>query len=296
MIELLVAGRASELPFELYERWEKLPAETWFRIIDAHADLLRQHRMEDGIKPDLSWLRYVFEHLAQRDDADEGELARREYFWLPLIVDVGRSKDQVPALYRVLAREPEFFAQLLKDAYRGEGEPAEDEPSEEQQNRAEAAHRIFMHWHHVPGFQQPEKPDTEALKRWVREARRLAAESDRREIGDLMIGRMLAYSPNDTDDGAWPPRAIRDVIEDVGSDDLESGIRSEQMNKRGAHWRGVTEGGAQERDLAAQAEGWASVVGPRWPRTERLLRTIVRMWECEAAREDVRAAERKLDL
>lgn len=293
---LLVAGRTSELPFQLYERWEKLPAETWFRIIDAHADLLRQHRMEGGIKPDLSYLRYVFKHLAQRDDADEGELARREYFWLPLIVDVGRGEDYVPALYRVLAREPEFFAQLLKDAYRGKGEPAEDAPSEEQQDRAGAAHSIFMHWHHVPGFQQPEKPDTEALKRWVRDARRLAVNSDRGEIGDLVIGRMLAYAPNDTNDGAWPHRAIRDVIEDVGSDDLESGIRSEQINKRGANWRGLTEGGAQERDLAAEAEGWASVVGPGWPRTESLLRSISDMWDRWAKREDEEAAKRELDF
>lgn len=293
---LLVAGRAWELPFELFERWEKLPAETWFRVIDAHADLLRRHSTEGGVKPDLSSLRYVFEHLAQRTDADESELARREYFWLPLIVGVGRSEDRVPALYRVLAREPEFFAQLLKDAYRGEGEAAEDEPSEEQQNRAEAAHRIFMHCHNVPGFQQPERPDTEALKRWVREARRLAAELDRAEIGDLMIGRVLAYAPNDTDDGAWPHRAIRDVIEDVSSDELESSIRSEQINKRGAYWKGPIEGGAQERDLAAQARAWVAVVGPRWPRTERLLRSISDMWDREAKREDEEAAKRKLDF
>lgn len=292
---LIAAGRASELPFKLYERWQDLPAETWFSIIDAYGDLLRRQHIEGGVK-DLSWLRYVFEHLAQRDDADEGELARREYARLPLIVDVGQSKNYVPALYRVLAREPERFAQLLKDAYRGEGEPAEDESSDEQQSRADAAHRIFMHWHHVPGFQQPEKPDTEALKRWVRKARQLAAESDRGKIGDLMIGRMLAYSPNDTDDGAWPHRAIRDVIEEVSSADLESGISLEQISKRGVAMRGLTEGGAQERDLAAQARVWADVVGPRWPRTERLLRGISEMWEKEAKREDEEAALRKLDF
>jgi hypothetical protein len=293
---LLVAGRASELPFELYERWEKLPAETWFRIIDAHAGLLQHHRVAGGVKPDMSLLRDVFEHLAQRDDADEVELARREYAWLPLIVDVGRGKHRVTALYRILARNPSFFAQLLQDAYRGEGEPAEHEPSDEQQGRADAAHRIFMHWHHVPGFQQPEKPDAEALKQWVREARRLAAESDRGKIGDLMIGRMLAYAPNDTDDSAWPHRAIRDVIEEIISDDVESGIRSEHFNKRGAHWRGLTQGGAQERDLAEQARAWAAVVGPRWPRTERLLRRISDMWDNEAKRENEEAAKRKLDL
>jgi hypothetical protein len=95
---------------------------------------------------------------------------------------------------------------------------------------------------------------------------------------------MLAYAPNDDDDGAWPHRAIRDVIEEVGSDDLESGIESGHCNKRGVSWRGLTEGGVQERDLATQVEGWASVVGPRWPRTERLLRSISEMWEGEAKR------------
>ena len=276
---LIAAGRAAELPSALYHRWPGLPSETWLRVIDACADILRRHPKEDAAKPDVSSLRFVFEHLAQRADTDEGELARREYAWLPLIIDVGNGKKHVPALYRILARDPGFFAQLLRDAYRGEGEPAEDEPSDEQRSHADAAHRIFMQWHHVPGFQQPEKPDVEALKQWVREARRLAVELDRGEIGDLMIGRMLAYAPNDTDDGAWPHRAIRDVIEDADSADLESGIRSEQMNKRGVSTRGLTEGGAQERDLAAQARAWAAVVGPRSPRTERLLRRISDMWD-----------------
>jgi len=293
---LLAAGRAAELPFELYERWQRLPTETWFRVIDAHAGLLRQRWVEGGVKPDLSSLRDVFAHLAQRDDADEGELAKREYAWLPLIVNVGRSKDHVPALYRILAREPELFVQLLKDAYRGEGDPAEGSLSDERLARANAAHRIFMHWRDVPGFQQPEKPDGEALKQWVREARRLAAESDRGEIGDLVIGRVLAYAPNDTDDGAWPHRAIRDVIEDIDSDDLESGIRLEQIKKRGVSTRGLTEGGAQERDLAGQGREWASVVGPRWPRTERLLQSISDMWEREARREDEEVAKRRLDF
>ncbi len=111
-----------------------------------------------------------------------------------------------------------------------------------------------------------------------------------------MIGRMLAYAPNDTDDDAWPHRAIRDAIEEIISDDVESGIRSEHFNKRGAHWRGLTQGGAQERDLAAEARNWASLVGPRWPRTERLLRSISDMWDRESKREDEEAAKRKLDL
>ena len=294
--QLVTAGRAVELSSALYRRWQELPSETWLRVIDACADILRRHPKEDSAKLDVSSLQFVFEHLAQRADTDEVELARREYAWLPLIIDVGNGKDHVPALYRILARDPGFFAQLLQDAYRGEVEPSEDEPSDEQQGRADAAHRIFMHWHHVPGFQEPERPDGEALKQWVRQARRLAAASDRGEIGNLIIGCMLAYAPNDTDDDAWPHRAIRDVIEEAASDDLESRIRSEQLNKRGVSTRGLTEGGAQERHLAGQATAWAAIVGPRWPRAERLLRSISDMWDKEARREDEEAAKRKLDF
>ena len=111
-----------------------------------------------------------------------------------------------------------------------------------------------------------------------------------------MIGHMLAYAPNDIDDSAWPHRAIRDVVEEVGSNDLESGIRTEQMNKRGVSTRGLTEGGAQERTLAGQARAWAAIVGSRWSRTERLLRSISDMWDREAKREDEEAAKRKLDF
>jgi hypothetical protein len=68
------------------------------------------------------------------------------------------------------------------------------------------------------------------------------------------------------------------------------------MNKRGTRWRGVTESGAQERDLAAEAEVSASAIGPRWPRTQRLLRSISDMWDRWAKREDEEAAKRELDF
>jgi hypothetical protein len=90
-------------------------------------------------------------------------------------------------------------------------------------------------------------------------------------------------------DGAWPHEAIRDVIEHVESERLDSGIAIGKYNARGAHWRAP--GGSQEFALAAQYASYAAKCADRWPRTAALLRDLERKYKGEArwheAREEI---------
>jgi hypothetical protein len=122
--------------------------------------------------------------------------------------------------------------------------------------------------------------------------RRLGTETDRAEITDNYVGRVLAHAPPDPD-GGWPHRVVRDEIERLSSDEVERALQMERFNMRGAHSRGIYEGGEQERDFA-KASYVAAEITTGWPRTSALLRATGKMWEEDARRADLDAAQRRL--
>ena len=103
------------------------------------------------------------------------------------------------------------------------------------------------------------------------------------KIADLQLGELLAYSPPDPD----VERGLIGQFE-LRSDEIERGIVSEQLSKRGAYWEAMFEGGAQERGLAETAKGWATASHQR-PRTAATLMAITQMWEDYAERADLDA-------
>ena len=70
---------------------------------------------------------------------------------------------------------------------------------------------------------------------------------------------MLSASPHDPD-GTWPCAAIREVIEDLKSPELERGFRVGVRNGRGEVMKAPSAGGAAERTLAERYDGFAVAV------------------------------------
>ena len=144
---------------------------------------------------------------------------------------------------------------------------------------------VLREWHTPPGVRRDGTVDADALRIWVTEARRLLADSGRTAAGNLAIGRVLAYVLPDRD-GLWPAEAVRDLVEDLRSPEVEAGLHDGKFQSRGMTFRSLDDGGAQERALAAQHRAWADRVSDRWPRTGALLRQIADHFEEWARRED----------
>ena len=53
--------------------------------------------------------------------------------------------------------------------------------------------------------------------------------------------------------------------------------------------RGLTDGGAQERELANKFEAWESGLRNRWPRSAPVLRAVAQGYEAEAQQQDEEA-------
>ncbi len=123
------------------------------------------------------------------------------------------------------------------------------------------------------------------LTEWVNSARILFKRNGRSVIGDQQIGQLLATSPSGTD-GLWPHEVIRDLIETVGSDAIETGIDLGAYNSRGGVTKAMHEGGAQERALEQQYVSTAEALQMSHPRTSRLLRGLAGSYADRAKRSD----------
>ncbi|WP_057462408.1 hypothetical protein [Pseudovibrio sp. POLY-S9] len=107
---------------------------------------------------------------------------------------------------------------------------------------------------------------------------------------DYQIGEILAHAPL-AEDGSWPCEPVREAVNDLYSVEIERGITIGRYNARGATWRDI--GGAEERELADQYEGWAKACEFEHPRMARVLREMVRKYIAEAEWQDNEAMIRK---
>lgn len=221
---------------------------------------------------------------------DNGRLAQLEWAYLPVLGHRGRP---AKVLHRELARDPAFFVEVVSWVFKAEDEEPRDLTAEEGA-RAKLGYQLLDSWHEIPGRRDDGSIDTKVLLSWVAQARKLLAARGRAAVGDERIGRVLHYGPPDAD-GVWPAKAIRELIETIASRGLELGLEIEVHNSRGMTWRGPTEGGRQERELAERYNTFAQGLGDQWPRTAALLRRIARAFEAEARRED-QEAELREDL
>ena len=180
-----------------------------------------------------------------------------------------------------------FFAEIVSLIYRAEDEEPGD-VSEERKNMARLGHDLLDSWRAPPGSTEDGYVNAQELREWVDHARRLVAAGGRGAIGDEVIGRVLSGSPRGQDD-TWPVEAIRDVIENVVSKDLEHGFEVGTFNGRGVVTKNPAEGGEQERQLTKRYEKHAEAVRDRWPRTTAMLRRIAETYRAEARREDDRS-------
>ena len=217
--------------------------------------------------------------------ADYGsrDLARLEWGLLP---HVSRHERPPGALHEVLAEDAEFFVKVVALAYSPEGE---DSGRLDGRTRriAQAAYSLLSSWRTLPG-EDSGRVSHRVLRRWITEAQAGLDAVGRLPIGLTVAGQMLSGCPHGRD-GLWPCAAVREVIEAVESTDLEEGVAVGVYNRLSSGVKDAGVGGAAERELAREYEGYAIAARPTHPQTARMLRGIAESYRREADREDDRA-------
>lgn len=104
-------------------------------------------------------------------------------------------------------------------------------------------------------------------------------------MGDIRIGQLLAHSP-DGQDGIWPCEAVRDILEDLGTEEMARGIQVGRFNVEAVVHRG--EGDSRQRDRAKSYREWSAQVAARYPFTARILVQLGDTYESQARWHDDR--------
>jgi hypothetical protein len=187
----------------------------------------------------------------------------------------------------MLSEDPEFFLEVIKWSYRAKGEEP-CEPTEEQLIRAHLSFDLLSDWRIPPGINEDGSVDPDKLMSWVSRAHEMACACGREKVADQHIGQVLVYYPVGID-GAWPHEAVRNLLENLESKDIEDGICAGVFNGRGCVMRSIGEGGIQERTISERYRNFARILSYSWPRTASVMKKIAGDYEAFAYHEDNRA-------
>ncbi|MDW7599183.1 hypothetical protein R1V99_01145 [Stenotrophomonas maltophilia] len=270
------------------------------RAVDVPTDTLEQLLIESCDQLNAGFERYgnmlrfylarTLEELRGRADVAPFAVAMLEY---SLFQFVHRESNEL-TLFKLMAREPALFVDLLSKMYRRKDAAQDEEIGEDVKREARAAFRVVHEFKEVPGL-EGEVVDEGLLRSWVSEVKARSRGAAIEEPTDRRVGALLAHSPVERQGETWPCNAVCRVIEELASEHMESGFQMECFNKRGVHSRGINEGGGQERELAARYQAWSDAL-PHFPRVSAMLLSVADGWRAHAEREDVEAEQSKMKM
>lgn len=201
----------------------------------------------------------------------------------------------IPNLERYVEAHPDLFVQAIVWTYKrndGATDPAEFQvPPDRIKTMAERGYKLLEAVERIPGHNDLDELEASRLAKWIATVRQSCAELGRAEAGDLAIGKVLACAPAGKD-GVWPCEPVRDVMEDIQSEEMMNSARTGVYNSRGVHWRG--EGGTQERELADKYRKWGEALQFSHPFvSSKLLMGLAKTYDQEAGRQDTEAGIRR---
>lgn len=252
-------------------RWEYLDTSRIVDLLLHLANSREKHEYTCGtIVHEVS---SALDRLETRADILREELARIEFIYIEALV---HTEHGVRNLEYQIAHQPEWFVQLLELVYKrsdGENESNElDSRSPEYSSAITyAAFRTLTSLSKIPGSQKGSYINQEELISWLKKTRALALERGRLEVADKMIGQLFAHCPSD-EDGMWPCRTMREILDELRSEDISQGMEMGVNNLRGVTTRET--GGDQERVLEEKYRSLARKIEYEHPFTAKMLEQI----------------------
>lgn len=240
----------------------------------------------------------IFKELDARSDIENNELAQLEWMYITILASY-HSQRKPKCLYTEIAKDPVFFIDLVKCAYKSDDEDTVEKTdhnglSEEQiQIRATMAYKLLHSWNEIPGCNEG-KIDSHHLNEWINKVRDLATNCGRIKIVDSLIGKVLAHYPTNKEE-ILVPEEICQIIEDLNSDSLSKGFYCEMINKQGVTTRGAFDGGDIERDQAAYYHELAKKHRNKFLVITTIFEDIAKGYEFSAKQIDDEAEIKKLD-
>lgn len=292
---LLAVKRPRAAFFCIHFKLKDVSAEILYRLLldvgKEGNDLPGQYRLEQY---------YIDQGFALIDKSTALTLDQKAGLEFAYIDSLARPRSRhdkhgIPNLEKYVQANPDFFVRAIVWTYKrrdgGEDPPEWMSQSEQAEGLAQRGYALLDGLCEIPGRNDIGELEAPRLAAWIAAVRKASAELGRLETADTCIGKLLSNAPSGTN-GVWPCEPVRQVIEELHSNSLISGVHNGLYNSRGATWRG--EGGAQERALADKYRTWANALqySHSFVASE-LLMGMVRTYEREAEMHDTEAGVRK---
>lgn len=274
---------------------ERIDAQVLFRLL---SDMARGGNDKSGeYMLEHYNVQKAFKYLNTSPAVTIDQKAGLEYAFIDVLSrpwDNRRENYGVPNLERYVEAHPDLYVQAIAWCYKrkdGGADPEELKAPGDMQKVAERGYKLLEAMRRIPGHNELGELTAENLGKWVATVRQSAAEISRADVADICIGELLAHAPIGTD-GVWPCEPVRQVMEDIQSEQMMRGAHTGVYNSRGAHWRG--EGGDQERELAAKYRAWGQALQSSHPYVASvLLMGLAKGYDADASREDTEAGIRR---
>lgn len=234
---------------------------------------------EPSYKMDTYQIVELIKFLQEDPAVDPDELFRLEWVYLPLLD--GHSGAIPRTLERRLAKDPDFFCELIQLLYRSR---KEDHPSKaasaEMEALASNAWRLLYEWRIPPGTEEDGNFSTERFAKWLQHVKDVCEESGHLEVALIEIGKVLSYAPPDPD-GLWIHRSVAAALNDRSAEDMRHGYHNATCNSRGVYY--VDNTGNAEKELAGKYRDKAEKVeNAGFQRLAVTLRQVANGYEREA--------------
>ena len=282
---LLEVGRPFEAFLAVQFNWVEVEASRLRRLLSAMVTTSPDPTAQFRI--DSYQIARALKSLSGRPNIGAHVMAQLEFAFIDVL---DHKEYSIPNLERIVTDSPLFFVRVLA-LYLKRSDDGKDPPDwgvadpDRAMSAARAAYRLLTKISRIPGTNREGEVDESALAQWVKEARRLCREYGRAAIGDQKVGELLSRSPAG-DDGLWPSQSVCAVLDANPSEEIATGFEIGVYNARGAHMRGMDEGGQQERDLSAKYRAWAERLVFDYPHTAKILDRIAKGYVSDAKRHD----------
>ena len=282
----IIAGRPRTALALCRLDFEKTPADTLAQILEG---IIRGEEPEAGF-PRRYYIQKALDRIEQSDAITRDRLIGLEFALIPLL---GFEDEQhARTLYHAIMSDPKLFTELLCILYEPLHREPDDPPSAPNEAAASNAWTILHHCGRQPGTAENGTVYPDDFVAFIEEARDLCAKSDRLEVCDDTLGQILGRAPEGTD-GVFPFEPARDVLDRVELEEMRSGFEIGCQNKRGVVSRSMTEGGAQERELAEHYRNQAEALDGSHPRLAGTLEKLANHYRSDGRREDLNTELRK---
>lgn len=289
---LLSVGR-TKVAFHLIKcHLNKIDALTIYQILD---DLLKiENNKDNEYLPNQYYFKEAFKLLNNSDDIDSEKKAYLEFAYINILKEYGSIKlaDYAPNLSQYIFEHPEFFSEMISFIYKrkdGVDDFNRDNYTDEQLRNLRDKYYSVMDDLSFPNLNKEVcEIENEKLINWIYQVRNLCQKSNRLDIADFQIGKILAHSPIDSEDNIFPCNIIRDIMEEIQSESMLDGANTGIYNSRGVVTKSFNEGGQKEYDLANQYQDWANQLKNTHPFVANyLLKRIADTYFNEAKRNDL---------